>query len=93
MRPILQLMNAQQPSTCEEEINKVRSKVLRQLLYLQLDLELKGMVTTGRRELVAHIKERLGVSRATAYDYAATLLLLNRKPSQSPNDFRPALLN
>ena len=73
MRPILRLMNTQQLS---EEINKVRSQVLRQLLWLHV--ELGGKATTiERRDLVALIRQHLGVSRSTAYDYATALLLLS----------------
>ena len=75
MRPILQLMNAQQ-LVISEEINKVRSQVLRQLLWLHV--ELGGTKGIERRDLVALIRQRLGVSRSTAYDYATTLILLNR---------------
>ena len=76
-------MNTQQLS---EEINKVRSQVLRQLLWLHV--ELAGKAAIERRDLVALIRERLGVSRATAYDYATTLILLEseRRPLVTGND-------
>ena len=77
MRPILQLMNAQQLSI-SHEINKVRSQVLRKLLWLNVELE-GNSKAIERRDLVALIRQRLGVSRSTAYDYATTLLLLNRR--------------
>lgn len=90
MRPILPLMNAQQQLS--EDVNKVRSKVLRQLLWLNDELGEKA-TTFEKRELVALIRKRLKVSRATAYDYASTLLLLNRKKQyqRTERELRPTL--
>ena len=62
------------------EIRKVRSQSLRRLLQLYYVLY-KQEELPSKRELVARVRKNFNVSRASAYDYANTLLFILSHPS------------
>jgi len=57
-----------------EKIERVRSQTLRRLLILHYRFRKERFYR--KKEMVAKIQKILGVSQATAYDYANTLILL-----------------